>query len=109
MACRLGLLVLDGLDRFGERGAAADVASLMVTIIVGGGVAQHIVKRIRPDQGALPVSTGDRVGVHRYFLSSCGAKASQLVTSESCRVGQDLVLNARGECIGLLRLLAQKE
>jgi len=34
MLRRLCLLMLDGLDGFGERGTAANVAALMVTIVV---------------------------------------------------------------------------
>jgi len=73
MACRLGLLVLDGLDRFGERRAAADIPSLVVTIVVAGGIAQHIVKRIRPDLGTLPVSIGDSFGVGLFSGAVVGS------------------------------------
>src|SRR6476646_6732756 len=65
MARRLRLLVLDSLDGFGERGAAANVAALVIAIVVAHCVSQHIVKRIWPDLCALPMLVGDRVGVHR--------------------------------------------
>src|SRR5215207_7094636 len=78
--------VLDSLDCFAERGAATNIAALVVAIVVAGGVAQHIVKWVWPNLGALPVSIGDRVGVHGVFLSSCSAKAAQWViaTSQVC-------------------------
>ena len=85
MACSFRLLILNGLNRLGERGTAADVASLMVAVVVAHCIAQHIVKRICCYLGALSISMGDRVGVHRQFLSLCGAKADQWVAAAIVR------------------------
>src|SRR5438128_1915958 len=85
MACGLGLLALDCLDGFGKRGTAADVAALMVTIIVACSVVQDVIHRVWTHLGALPVSIGDHFGMHRRFLSSCGGKADQWVTTATVR------------------------
>ena len=69
MARRLCLLIRDGLDGFGKCGAAADVAPLMIAIVIAGEVAQHVIEWIRPDLCTLPVSVGHEIGVHGQFLS----------------------------------------
>ena len=41
---------LDNLDRFRERGPAANVAPLVIAIVITGGIAQHMIERIWPDR-----------------------------------------------------------
>src|SRR5215212_1881774 len=93
MLRRLCLLVLDGCDRVRKCGAAANVASLVIAIVITGGVAQHVIERILPDLCALPVSVGTQIGVHGQFLS---------FVMEACFGGSQL----KSE---LLDLLAQEE
>src|ERR1051325_6971246 len=69
MARRLCLLMLNRLDRVRKCGAAANVASLVIAIVITGAVAQHVIERILPDLCALPVSVGHQIGVHGQFLS----------------------------------------
>src|SRR5215213_2947420 len=77
MLRRLGLLVLDRRDGVGQRGATANVASLVIAIVITGGVAQHVIERIRPDLCALPISVGHEIGVHRGIPFLCAVSASR--------------------------------
>src|SRR5829696_4859334 len=86
MAGRFCLLVLDNLDRFRERGAAANVAPLVIAIVITGGVAQHVVERIWPDLCALPICVHHQISVHRRisFLRDISAFWWVIAASLAC-------------------------